>query len=432
MKICVIGAGYVGLTAGACLSEIGHNVICVDNDKVKINNLKKSIMPFFEPELFEIVSSNLKRRSLSFSLDISDAIKKSNVCFIAVGTPQKPDGSCDLSSVFDVAKQIGKSINGYKLIVNKSTSLIGTTEKIKKIIQLETSSDIDVIVNPEFLSQGSAVKNFLKPDRLIIGATSQRAIEIFKKIYSPLLIPSERFVVMDEKSAEMTKYASNIFLATKISYMNEIANLCEKVGANINNVKLGMSYDNRIGDKFLNSGIGFGGSCFPKDIEAILSLAKEFNCNLDIVSSVGLVNKNQRKIFLNKILNKFNNNISNKVFSIWGLSFKPDTSDVRCSPSIDIISFLLDCNAKINVYDPKANNNIKDMFKDKISYFDNPYEALQNADALIILTDWKEFLSPDFNKIKTLLKTSIIFDGRNLYDKNYLLSLGIEYFGIGV
>lgn len=432
MKICVIGAGYVGLTAGACLSEIGHNVICVDNDKVKINNLKKSIMPFFEPELFEIVSSNLKRRSLSFSLDISDAIKKSDVCFIAVGTPQKADGSCDLSSVFDVAKQIGKSINGYKLIVNKSTSLIGTTEKIKKIIQLETGSDIDVIVNPEFLSQGSAVKNFLKPDRLIIGATSQRAIEIFKKIYSPLLIPSERFVVMDEKSAEMTKYASNIFLATKISYMNEIANLCEKVGANINNVKLGMSYDNRIGDKFLNSGIGFGGSCFPKDIEAILSLAKEFNCNLDIVSSVGLVNKNQRKIFLNKILNKFNNNISNKIFSIWGLSFKPDTSDVRCSPSIDIINFLLDCNAKINVYDPKANNNIKDMFKDKISYFDNPYEALQNADALIILTDWKEFLSPDFNKIKTLLKTSIIFDGRNLYDKNYLLSLGIEYFGIGV
>ncbi len=431
MKICIIGTGYVGLTAGACFSNLGHEVICIDIDSTKILNLSKGILPIYEPKLDELVRFNVLNKRLQFTTDIKNALQGSKVCFIAVGTPQNDDGSCDLNCVLSTANLIAEIINEYKVIVLKSTVPVGTTEKIREIIKNVTNIEFDVVANPEFLRQGEAVRDFLEPDRIIIGTDSKKAMKVMEEVYKPITPDFKKMIFMDFKSAEMTKYAANSFLATKISFINEIANLCEKTGANIKYVKEGMSADTRIGNKFFSSGIGYGGSCFPKDIKALINMSKKFDYDLNIISSVQKVNECQKKLFVDKILKKFNYNISGMTFAIWGLSFKPNTSDIREAPSVDVINMLLSYNAKINVFDPKAMDNIKKIFKNKINYYTDKYDSLKDSDGLLLLTEWSEFKNLDFDKIKLLLKRPIIFDARNLYQKEKLLKHKFEYFGIG-
>lgn len=431
MNICVIGTGYVGLVAGACLADMGNNVICIDNNEDKISQLKKGILPIYEPSLEELVKSNVLENRLSFSTDLKSAVEKSLVCFIAVGTPQGEDGSADLQYVYDVAKSIAKSMNEYKVIVDKSTVPVGTAEKVSEIIKANTSYDFDVVSNPEFLKQGNAVNDFLSPDRVIIGSNSDKATQIMQEIYAPFFRTGNRVIVMDVKSAEMTKYASNSFLAVKISYANEIANLCEKVGANAEMVRIGMTTDSRIGNKFLFAGLGYGGSCFPKDVKALIKTGIENGCDMSIIKSADETNKKQRLLFIDKIIKKFGEDLTGKTFAVWGLAFKPKTNDMREAPSITIINELLKRGAKIQAYDPKANDEAKFYFQDRITYAKNSYEALENADALLLLTEWNEFRRPDFEKIKELLKSPIIFDGRNQYNSERLLEKGFDYTCIG-
>ena len=431
MKITVIGTGYVGLVAGACLADMGNEVICIDNDDNKIEQLKKGIIPIYEPGLEEIIKTNTKEGRLKFSTDLDYATKESQVCFIAVGTPQQEDGSADLEQVYEVAKSIAKAINGYKVIVNKSTVPVGTAEKVKKIIKQNTSFDFDVVSNPEFLKQGNAVDDFLHPDRVIIGSNSAKATQIMQDIYAPFFRTGNRIIVMDVKSSEMTKYASNSFLATKISFMNEIANLCEKVGADAEMVRVGMSTDTRIGNKFLFPGLGYGGSCFPKDVKALIKTGEKYSCKMNIISEADKANKKQREIFVEKIKQKFKNNFSDKTIAIWGLAFKPNTNDMREAPSITIINNLLSLGAKIQAFDPKATENAKLHFKDKIIYSKTAYEALKDADCMLLLTEWNEFRRPDFEKVMSLLKSPVIFDGRNLYDSKRLKDKGFECYQIG-
>ena len=431
MRITIIGTGYVGLVAGACLADMGNYVICADNNAQKIEQLKNNIMPIFEPGLDELVKSNTKENRLVFTTDLDYAVKNSEVCFIAVGTPQDEDGSADLSHVISVAENIAKSMNGYKVIVDKSTVPVGTAEKLTEVIKKHTKHPFDIVSNPEFLKQGNAVDDFLFPDRIIIGSNSEKATKIMQEIYSTFVKSSNRMVFMDIKSAEMTKYAANSFLATKISFMNEIANLCEKVGANVDMVRLGMSMDERIGSRFLFAGVGYGGSCFPKDVKALIKTGKEFSCDMNIINAVNKTNKNQPIFFVNKIKERFGNNLNGKTFGVWGLSFKPKTDDMREAPSITIINLLLEAGAKIQAYDPKAIETAKRIFGSKIFFADSSYDALKNADAMILLTEWNEFRKPDMQKIKELLKTPIIFDGRNQYDPKELIGIGFEYISIG-
>jgi len=431
MKITVIGTGYVGLVVGACLADMGNNVICVDNNDEKLKQLENGIIPIYEPGLEELVKANVHEKRLSFTSDIDFAVKESQVCFIAVGTPQGEDGSADLQYVFDVATSIAKAMNGYKVIVDKSTVPVGTAEKVTEIISKNTNYEFDVVSNPEFLKQGNAVDDFLSPDRVIIGSNSDKATQIMQEIYSSFLRTANRIILMDVKSAEMTKYASNSFLATKISFMNEIANLCEKVGANAEMVRVGMSTDNRIGNKFLFPGLGYGGSCFPKDVKALIKTGKEFGCDMSIISAADNTNKLQRKLFLEKISKHFNGDLSGKTFAVWGLSFKPKTNDMREAPSITIIEDLLSKGAKIKAFDPKAMESAKFIFKDKIEYSKNSYEAVENADALLLLTEWNEFRRPDFEKVKELMKNPIIFDGRNQYNSARIQEKGFTYYQIG-
>lgn len=431
MKICIIGTGYVGLVAGTCFADTGNTVICVDVDKEKINSLKEGKVPIFEPGLEELIKVNIKENRLIFTTDIDYAVKKSDICFIAVGTPQDKDGSADLQYVFDVAKQIAKSMNAYKIIVNKSTVPVGTAEKITHIISENTKYEFDVVSNPEFLKQGNAVEDFMYSDRVIIGSDSEKVLKIMQEIYSPYLRTNNRIIFMDTKSAEMTKYASNSFLATKISFMNEMANLCEKLGADIEKVRLGMSSDPRIGSKFLFSGIGYGGSCFPKDVNALIRMGENNNIDMKIMNAVSITNSNQRTLFLEKIIENLGSDLSNKRIGIWGLSFKPKTDDMREAPSVTIIEELLKRNASIIAYDPKAENTAKNIFGQKIEYAKSSYEVLVKADALILLTEWNEFRHPDFEKIKLLMKDSLIIDGRNQYDPKLLKEYGIKYICIG-
>lgn len=431
MNICVIGTGYVGLVAGACLADMGNNVICIDNNIEKLNLLKQGIIPIYEPGLEELVISNFTDKRLSFSSDLDSAVKQSEVCIIAVGTPQREDGSADLSKVFEVAESIAKSMNGYKVIVDKSTVPVGTAQKVTEIIKQNTNHDFDVVSNPEFLKQGNAVDDFLAPDRVIIGSNSPKATAIMQEIYSPYLRTGNRIIVMDVKSAEMTKYAANSFLATKISFMNEIAALCEKVGANAEMVRIGMSTDNRIGNRFLFPGVGYGGSCFPKDVNALIYTGKEQGCEMSIAQAVNLVNKRQKEYFVSKILKHFNNDIKSLKFAVWGLAFKPKTNDMREAPAIYIIKELLKHGATIQVFDPKAIDNAKIIFKDTVKYCSNAYETLNDVDAMILLTEWNEFRRPDFDKMATLMKNKVIFDGRNQYDKNKLKIKGFTYYNIG-
>lgn len=431
MNICVIGTGYVGLVAGACLADMGNNVICVDNNEEKISQLKNGIIPIYEPGLDELVKSNVLEARLDFSTDLKTAVEKSLVCFIAVGTPQGEDGSADLQYVFNVAKSIAKSMNDYKVIVDKSTVPVGTADKVSEIIKENTNYDFDVVSNPEFLKQGNAVNDFLSPDRVVIGSNSDKATQIMQEIYAPFFRTGNRVIVMDVKSAEMTKYAANSFLAVKISYANEIANLCEKVGADAEMVRIGMTTDSRIGNKFLFPGLGYGGSCFPKDVKALIKTGAENGCDMSIIKSADETNKKQRTLFVDKITKKFGDNLAGKTFAVWGLAFKPKTNDMREAPAITIINNLLKLGAKINAYDPKATEEAKFYFKDTITYVKSSYEALENADALLLLTEWNEFRRPDFDKMKNLLKTPIIFDGRNQYNKERLQSRGFECIQIG-
>ena len=435
MQLCIIGTGYVGLITGACLSEMGNYVICVDNDEEKLKKLKNGITPLYEPGLEELILANVSEGRLEFTNDLNYAVKKSIACFIAVGTPSGDDGSCDLSFVLSVANDIGKAMsecNEYKIIVDKSTVPVGTHKLVEEEIKKNYKGEFDVVSNPEFLKQGAAVDDFLKPDRVVIGSESEKAIDIMREIYNPFTRTGNPIIIMDIKSAEMTKYAANAFLATKISFANEMANISEKVGANADLVRIGMSSDKRIGNQFLFHGLGYGGSCFPKDVQALIKTASDFGIDSDLLKATHKVNVNQRKNFVNKILKHYNNDIKNKIFAVWGLAFKPRTNDMRESPAITIINMLLDKGAKIKAYDPKAMETAKVIFGDKIVYSSNSYDVLDNADALILITEWNEFKRPSFDKIKSKLKEPIIFDGRNQYDKKRMTDRGIKYISLGV
>ena len=435
MQLCIIGTGYVGLITGACLSEMGNYVICVDNDEEKLKKLKNGITPLYEPGLEELILANVSEGRLEFTNDLNYAVKKSIACFIAVGTPSGDDGSCDLSFVLSVANDIGKAMNEcneYKIIVDKSTVPVGTHKLVEEEIKKNYKGEFDVVSNPEFLKQGAAVDDFLKPDRVVIGSESEKAIDIIREIYNPFTRTGNPIIIMDIKSAEMTKYAANAFLATKISFANEMANISEKVGANADLVRIGMSSDKRIGNQFLFHGLGYGGSCFPKDVQALIKTASDFGIDSDLLKATHKVNVNQRKNFVNKILKHYNNDIKNKIFAVWGLAFKPRTNDMRESPAITIINMLLDKGAKIKAYDPKAMETAKIIFGDKIVYSSNSYEALENADALILITEWNEFKRPSFDKIKSKLKEPIIFDGRNQYEKKRMTDRGIKYISLGI
>lgn len=431
MKMCVIGTGYVGIVAGTCLAEMGNDVICVDNNKEKLQQLSQGIVPIYEPGLEELIKVNVSENRLTFTDDLNFAVKNSLICFIAVGTPQSDDGSCNLTSVFKVAESIAKSMDEYKVIVNKSTVPVGTAEKVREVISSITKHSFDVVSNPEFLKQGAAIEDFLKPDRVIIGSESQKATEIMQEVYSPFLRTGNPIIIIDVKSAEMSKYAANSFLAAKISFINEIANICEKVGADIEQVRVGMSTDKRIGSQFLFPGLGYGGSCFPKDVKALINVAKENDFNTEILNAVDNVNKNQRLIFIDKILDYFGNSISGKTFAVWGLAFKPRTNDMREAPAITIINKLIEKGAKIKAYDPKAIEEAKKIIGDKIEYAKSNYDALDNADALLLLTEWNEFRRPDFDKIKEKLKNPVIFDGRNQYNPKRLKQRGFTYICVG-
>ena len=431
MKVCVIGTGYVGLVAGACLAQMGNSVICVDKDADKIEKLKNGIIPIYEPLLDDLVALNSSKGRLFFSCDLKDAVKKSQICFIAVGTPEDKNGCADLSSVYETAREIAGCLDNYKIIVNKSTVPVGTGYKIRDLIKSVTDVDFDIVSNPEFLKQGAAVEDFLKPDRVVIGSDSPRATKIMQELYAPHTLNGNPVMIMDIKSAEMTKYAANSFLALKISYINEIANICEKTGADALMVKNAVCADKRIGSKFFYAGIGFGGSCFPKDLKALINTANDSGIDPVVLKAAYDTNLKQRKIFTDKILKRFNNNLKGKTFGVWGLSFKPQTNDMREAPSITIINTLLDCGAKIKAFDPKAFDEAKKIFKDSIEYSKTSYEALLDADALLLLTEWHEFRMPDFAKMKENLKAPVIFDGRNQYDPKILKEHGFEYHCIG-
>jgi UDPglucose 6-dehydrogenase len=439
MNITVIGSGYVGLVSGTCFAEVGNNVTCVDIDPIKIEKLNKGIIPIFESGLELMVVRNVKNKNLSFTTDLSEALKNSEIAFIAVGTPMGDDGSADLQYVLAVAKSIGQSMQKRLIVVDKSTVPVGTADKVKSTIQKELdlrSSDLqfDVVSNPEFLKEGAAIVDFMKPDRVVIGADSKYAFNKMKELYSPFFRSRDRFITMDIRSAEMTKYAANAMLATKISFMNEIANICEKVGADANQVRLGIGSDQRIGYSFIYPGAGYGGSCFPKDVKALTKIAKENGYTAELITAVEQVNDAQKLVIAQKIVNRFGEDLTGFTFGIWGLAFKPGTDDMREAPAIYVIKELVKRGAQIKAYDPKAINEAKEHYLKgvkNIEYLDSKYDVLNNSDALVLLTEWKEFRSPDFDKIKSLLKSPIIYDGRNQYIAYDLENKGLEYYRIG-
>lgn len=431
MNICVVGSGYVGLVTGACFAEFGLKVTCVDNDEKKIKDLNNGIIPIYEPGLEEMVKKNMKEGHISFTTNLSEAVEKALVIFIAVGTPPKPDGSADLSYVEEVAQSIAENMNGYKVIVTKSTVPVGTGERIRQIISksLREKMDFDIVSNPEFLREGSAIEDFMHPNRVVIGANSDQAMAIMKDLYSPLYLVETPFVLTDVPTAEMIKYASNAFLATKISFINEIANICELVRADVHKVAIGMGLDNRIGSKFLHPGPGFGGSCFPKDTQAIVQIAKEQGYDFKIVNAVLDVNKEQRMKMVEKIKSVLKD-LSGKTIAVLGLSFKPNTDDMRDSPAIDIIEGLKREGAKIKAHDPVAANEAKKIIKD-IDYCDGPYSCAEGADALVIMTEWNQFRILDLQKLKHSLKSPVIIDLRNVYEPPKMRKEGFRYICVG-
>ena len=437
MKIAVIGTGYVGLVTGACFSEVSVNVICVDIDQKKIDNLNKGIIPIYEPGLEEIVLRNSTKNKLKFSTSLQESIKDVDVVFIAVGTPPDEDGSADLKYVLSVASDIGKYIQKQIVVVNKSTVPVGTAEKVKQAIQKELTLrgqtiEFYVASNPEFLKEGSAIDDFMKPDRIVIGTDNIDAENIMRKLYKPFLLNGHPIIFMDIPSAEMTKYAANAMLATKISFMNDVANLCEIMGADVNMVRRGIGSDSRIGSKFIYPGVGYGGSCFPKDVKALIKTAKDNHYNMRILNAVEEVNDFQKSVLFNKVNTHFNNQLKGKTFAIWGLAFKPKTDDMREAPSLVIIENLLKAGANVVAYDPVAAHEAKRILGDTISYSDEMYDTLTKADALLIITEWPEFRSPDFDEISKKLNNKVIFDGRNIFDFNEMKNMGYNYYCIGV
>ena len=438
-KILVIGTGYVGLVSGTCFAEMGNNVICIDIDAKKIANLKKGIIPIFEPSLEQLIVKNYQDKNLEFSTDLEAVINDATIVFIAVGTPMGDDGSADLQYVLAVAKQIGQLMNHTMVIVDKSTVPVGTADKVRATIQQELDHrklaiSFDVVSNPEFLKEGDAINDFMKPDRVVIGADTDNAIAKMRELYNPFIQNSSQFISMDIRSAEMTKYAANAMLATKISFMNEIANICELVGADVNHVKNGIGSDSRIGYSFINPGSGYGGSCFPKDVQALYKIALENNYIPQLIKSVEMVNDNQKLVIANKVVKHFGVDLSGKTFAVWGLAFKPGTDDMREAPAIYIIKELVKRGAKILAYDPKAMDEAKSYYlKDvaNVHYFTNKYDVLDKADALLLLTEWKEFKSPNFDTIKEKLTHAVIFDGRNQYSGFKLDKKGFTYYQIG-
>jgi UDPglucose 6-dehydrogenase len=437
MKITIIGSGYVGLVTGACFSEVGTDVQCVDIDRNKIDNLKKGIIPIYEPGLEEMIIRNMDQGRLDFTTNISEALKSSDIVFISVGTPPDEDGTADLKYVMQVARDCGKYMKDYTLIVTKSTVPVGTSLKVKNAIKEELNKrkidvEYDVASNPEFLKEGAAIDDFLKPDRIVVGVESERAKKLLMTLYRPFTLNGHPILFMDAISAEMTKYAANSMLATKISFINDIANLCEIVGADINEVRRGISSDTRIGNKFLYPGIGYGGSCFPKDVQALIRTGQEYQYDLKVLKAVEAVNKAQKSILFNKIMNYYNGDLNGKTVAIWGLSFKPQTDDMREAPSLKIIKKLLKAGANIRAYDPAALNEAKNHFGDSIFYCEDKYETLINADCLAVLTEWSEFRLPNFKIMFKLLNVPAIFDGRNIYDKEELKKNGFDYSCIGI
>jgi len=432
MNICMIGTGYVGLVTGTCFSETGNDVICVDIDREKIALLNKGKVPIYEPGLDEMMRRNVSEGRLSFTTDIGKAIQESLFIFIAVGTPSADDGSADLSSVWAVAREIGKHMNGYKIVVTKSTVPVGTTERVKAIIAGETSQTFDVASNPEFLKEGAAIDYFMKPDRVVAGTEDPRVSELMKELYAPFVRTGNPVLIMDIRSSELTKYAANAMLATRISFMNEMANLCEKLGADVNLVRRGMGSDPRIGSSFLFPGVGYGGSCFPKDVKAIIKFGLEAGYEMKILPMVEDVNMLQKRLLADKVIAYFNGNVKGKKIALWGLSFKPKTDDMRDAPAVVIIERLLEAGAVIEAFDPVATHETKKIIGDRIGYGLKNYDFLKDAEALLVVTEWNEFREPDFDKIRALMKNPAIFDGRNIYDGKKLQEKGFQYFGIGL
>jgi UDPglucose 6-dehydrogenase len=431
VKLCVIGTGYVGLVAGTCFAESGNDVICVDIDEAKVAALQKGVVPIYEPGLEELIRRNLTERRLWFTHDLVAGVRAAEICFIAVGTPEASDGSADLRGVLAVAEGIGAAMNGYRVVVCKSTVPVGTADKVHAAIRGKTTHEFDVISNPEFLKEGAAVEDFMKPDRVVIGGANPRAVEMMLELYKPFVRTENPIMVMDNRSAEMTKYAANAFLATRISFINEIANLCERVGADVAHVRRGMGSDRRIGHHFLFPGVGYGGSCFPKDVQAIIRTAHENGLAFPLLNAVEEVNEKQKHLLVEKVVARYGEDLRAHRFAVWGLAFKPRTDDMREAPSIVIIEELLRRGAHVEAHDPEALEEARKVFGDRIRYHRVNYDALEGADALLIVTDWNEFRRPDFPRMRQLMKHPVVFDGRNLYEHDVMREQGFSYHPIG-
>jgi UDPglucose 6-dehydrogenase len=431
MKITVIGTGYVGLVTGTCLAETGNLVTCVDIDVKKVEQLKNGQIPIYEPHLDNLFQRNIKQNRLFFTSELNNAVEDAQLIFLALPTPPGEDGSADLSYVLNVAEDLGKIINDYKVIIDKSTVPVGTAEKVHNEIAKNAKVDFDVVSNPEFLREGFAVDDFMKPDRVVIGTSSSKAKQLMGELYQPFVRQGNPILFMDEKSAELTKYAANSFLATKITFMNEMANYCELIGADVDMVRKGIGSDSRIGKRFLFPGIGYGGSCFPKDVQALKKAGENVSYDFKIIDAVMRVNKSQKTTLVSKLKSYFGDDLSGLNFALWGLAFKPETDDIREAPSLYIIEEIINAGASITAYDPEASENVKQIIGDKIKYAENSYEALENVDALLIATEWSAFRNPDFTKIYSLMKTPIIFDGRNLYDIELMENKSFYYQSVG-
>jgi UDPglucose 6-dehydrogenase len=431
VRVCVIGTGYVGLVAGTCFAESGNDVICVDIDTKKIARLREGIVPIYEPGLEELIKRNLAEKRLSFSTDLAEAVRQSLICFVAVGTPPGEDGSADLQAVMRVAAEIAEAMNGYKVIVNKSTVPVGTAERVRQVVASRTEHPFEVVSNPEFLKEGAAVDDFMKPDRVVIGGSSQKAIDLMKELYGPFVRNENPILTMSAASAEMTKYAANSMLAARISLMNEIANLCESVGADVTDVRRGIGSDRRVGQHFLFPGVGYGGSCFPKDVKAIIRTAESHGIDFAMLQAVEAVNERQKRTMVQKVMQHFGDYLRGMKFAIWGLAFKPRTDDMREAPALIVIESLLEAGAEVHAHDPEALGEARRLFGDRIHYHRVNYDALLGADALLIVTEWNEFRRPDFDRMRELLKHPVIFDGRNLYDPEEMRQHGFTYYSVG-
>jgi UDPglucose 6-dehydrogenase len=431
VKLCVVGTGYVGLVAGTCFAESGNDVVCVDIDAEKVARLQQGIIPIYEPGLEELIKRNVAEGRLTFSTDLKSAVRHSLVCFIAVGTPPGQDGGADLAAVMHVAAEIARAMDGYRVIIDKSTVPVGTAARVRETVAAHTSHPFDVVSNPEFLKEGAAVDDFMKPDRVVIGSDSPKASDLMKELYSPFVRTERPIVIMSPASAEMTKYAANAMLAARISLMNEFANLCENVGADVDDVRRGVGFDRRIGHHFLFPGVGYGGSCFPKDVKAVIRSANEHGLDFRMLHAAEEVNERQKRTLVDKVKAHFGAHLRGKRFAVWGLAFKPRTDDMREAPAITIIEELLAAGAEVHAHDPEALTEARRLFADRVHYYRVNYDALEGADALLVVTEWNEFRRPDFDRMRRLMKQPLVFDGRNIYDPNEMRQRGFTYYSVG-